>query len=87
MTEYVPCFLVREYDHTCVTMEITQVDDWGNCSMRQVPSYREKLIPVEMSELVALMQGKKTLLPGPFRLSQVPEWAKAWFTSKQSARK
>ena len=85
-TEYVPCILVRETDNSSYWFRVHSIDDRGNTDLKMLGmGYKESLIPVEMSEMVALMEGQRKLLPGPFKLAQVPEWAKAWFASKRIA--
>ncbi len=69
MAEYIPCVLVRETSSTTVVWKIG----------KGVTGYasRERIIPCEMSDMVALMQGKKKLLPGPWKVENLPDWATA----------
>lgn len=81
MDEYIPCVLKRELDTTTASFIVKFIGD-GCTHLQPVNTYTEELIPVEMSEFVALTQGKRTLLPGPFKMPQVPQWAKRWFKQK-----
>lgn len=85
MTEYVPCLLKRSIDTTMHCYKVVGSGE-GYCHvLKSTLCYVEELIPCEMDELVSVMQGKRVLLPGPFRLPQVPGWAKTWFNRKETA--
>ncbi|MEN6621523.1 MAG: hypothetical protein ABFD50_08255 [Smithella sp.] len=81
MAEYIPCVLKREMRTSIASFTVKFIGD-GCAHLEPIHTYTEELIPVEMSEFVALTQGKRTLLPGPFKMPQVPQWAKSWFKQK-----
>lgn len=81
MTEYIPCFLIREIDTSAIYCKVECYGP-GFVSYSQHTGYKERLIPVEMSEMVALVQGKKVLRQGPFKMPELPVWASKWFKKR-----
>lgn len=85
MTEYIPCILKREMDTTSFSFEVTSLGNGATICKPLGSPYIETLMPCNMDEFVALMQGKRTLLKGPFKTDRLPGWAKNWFKKKEKS--
>ena len=71
MKEYIPCYLVRE---ELPFTYIVEGSGSGWCKLRN--AYSKRVVPCNMDHDVKLGNQKKTLLPGPFNASKLPQWAR-----------
>lgn len=72
--KYIPAVLVQEYRADEAHFHV-KVSDKGATFLTPIDPVYEYIKPCSMGEMVALFNGDKKVLDGPFNGEELPKWA------------